>query len=297
MRYLIILIYTTLWVLNSNAQEFGTHWISHPLPNDSAEVLFRRSYNFKDYPIQAFIDITSTGDYKLYINERNVTASLKFDGVKDGTLLCRTIDITRYIQKGNNIFAIWYAPEGKSTQGRQLSLDFRGWNQDSTAFYYQADGSWLCQQIRSCSIGKSERFDARVNIKDWKTEEYQIHSGWLHPTGSYATLPLPIKEYRVFQAENKLARILHPVATYSDSLGYHIGFGRPFRGTIRLTLRNAKKGDQLYFNGYQYTCNGKLDEQALFRFKFQRQRFYTLTWNGRFRKSDIVNIEGLEISE
>ena len=26
MRYFTILIFTTLWVLNSYAQEFGTHW-------------------------------------------------------------------------------------------------------------------------------------------------------------------------------------------------------------------------------------------------------------------------------
>ena len=30
MRYFTILIFTTLWVLNSYAQEFGTHWVSYP---------------------------------------------------------------------------------------------------------------------------------------------------------------------------------------------------------------------------------------------------------------------------
>ena len=44
MRYITTLIISILWVLSSHAQEFGTHWISYPLPNDSSEVWFRQSY-------------------------------------------------------------------------------------------------------------------------------------------------------------------------------------------------------------------------------------------------------------
>ena len=43
MRYFTILIFTTLWVLNSYAQEFGTHWVSYPFPNDSSEILYGKS--------------------------------------------------------------------------------------------------------------------------------------------------------------------------------------------------------------------------------------------------------------
>ena len=108
---------------------------------------------------------------------------------------------------------------------------------------------------------------------------------------------LPIEEFKVCQAENKLEKVLKPIRTYNDSIGYNIDFGRPFHGTIRITIREAHRGEKLNINGFQYVCNGELDEQAFFRFKFQNQRIYTLTWNGRFKKSNIVNIEGLEISE
>ena len=77
MRYITTLIISILWVLSSQAQEFGTHWISYPLPNDSSEVWFRQSYIMNECPTQAFMNIASTGNYKLYINERNVTGSLK----------------------------------------------------------------------------------------------------------------------------------------------------------------------------------------------------------------------------
>lgn len=98
MRYITTLIISILWVLSSHAQEFGTHWISYPLPNDSSEVWFRQSYIMDERPTQAFMNIASTGNYKLYINERNVTGSLKFDGIKDSILLNRTIDVTRFLK-------------------------------------------------------------------------------------------------------------------------------------------------------------------------------------------------------
>ena len=53
MRYLATLIFSILWVLSSSAQDFGTHWISYPLPSDSAEVLFRQSYLMEGRPLQA----------------------------------------------------------------------------------------------------------------------------------------------------------------------------------------------------------------------------------------------------
>ena len=313
MRYLTTLIFSILWVLSSHAQEFGTHWISYPLPSDSAEVLFRQRYLLEGRPLQASLSIASTGSYRLYVNERNVTRSVKFDGIKDSTLLNRTIDITKYLRSGENVIAVWYSPEGKPSHGKQLSLEFYGWNQDTTSFYHQTDGKWYCRQLRDCSHGAIERFDGRTNTQAWKSEEYEPY-GWIHPTGSMDSAESEdkpdgqprqedkgykeYKDYKVFKAENTLYNVLEPVCTFTDSLGgYNIDFGRPFHGTIRLTLRDAHRGAKLHINGYQYICNGELDEQAFFRFKFQNRRIYTITWNGRFKKSDIVNIEGLEISE
>lgn len=298
MRLINTLILTILWVLNSNAQEFGTHWISYPLPNDSSEVWFRKSYKFSSQPIQAFLSIASTGNYKLYINERNVTGSLLFEGQKEDIMENHTLDVTRYLKSGNNVIAIWYAPMGEPSFGKQISAELYGWRQDSIPFYYPSNGSWLTYQPQGCSHGEDEQFDGRTDVLSWKSTDDFHSQGWIHPTGSYGLdQMLTSQENRVFKSENKLRQVLSPVYQHSDSAGYHIDFGRPFRGTIRLTLRNAHKGDNLFINGYQYTCNGELDEQAFLRFKFQSERIYTLTWSSRFKKSYIVNVEGLEIEE
>ena len=184
MRYLATLIFSILWVLSSSAQDFGTHWISYPLPSDSAEVLFRQSYLMEGRPLQASLSIASTGSYRLYVNERNVTRSLKFDGIKGDALLNRTFDITKYLRNGENVIAVWYSPEGRPSYGKQLSLEFYGWNRDTTSFYHKADEKWFCRQLRDCSHGIIERFDGRHNMLAWKSEEYRPY-GWVHPSATW----------------------------------------------------------------------------------------------------------------
>ena len=78
MRYITSLIFSLLWVLSSNAQEFGTHWISYPLPDESAEVWFRKNYVMPHRPLQAFANVASTGDYNINIKEKKITRTKKF---------------------------------------------------------------------------------------------------------------------------------------------------------------------------------------------------------------------------
>ena len=50
MKRIETFILAMLWVLNSNAHEFSTHWISYPTPNDSSEVLFCHVFLHKGNP-------------------------------------------------------------------------------------------------------------------------------------------------------------------------------------------------------------------------------------------------------
>ena len=98
MRYFTILIFTTLWVLNSYAQEFGTHWVSYPFPNDSSEILYRKIYHLDQKPLKAEINIASGGNTRLYINERNATPSIFNEGARDSILLMQTWNFMAGIQ-------------------------------------------------------------------------------------------------------------------------------------------------------------------------------------------------------
>ncbi len=298
MRFILTAILSLLWVLNSFSQEFGTHWVSYPLPDDSTEVLYRKIYHLPAKPLMAKISMASTGNTRLYINERNVTGSIFYEGMRDSTVCIRTFDVTRYLKKGENIIAVWYAPGQTPQKSKQLSLDFYGWNTDTIPFYHKADETWSCKLLKECSLNEKETFDNRKYTNDWKSAEFHS-AGWQKPTGGFRShTTLPIKKQQILtETGNKLAMVLHPISEYSDSLGYHLDFGRPFRGTIRLTIRDAHKGSTININGNLYTCSGEMDEQAFYRFHTEIQREFIINWGKGFKKNCIVNIEGLEISE
>lgn len=107
--------------------------------------------------------------------------------------------------------------------------------------------------------------------------------------GIYTTLPT----YHAY--DNRLRHVLLPIAEYEDSLGLHYDFDRFFQGSVRITLREAKKGERLEINGLVYICSGEMDEQAFRRLSTSQQKTITIKGDRHFRKSQIQKIEGLEI--
>lgn len=295
MRFTTTLLFSLFWVLSSYAQEFGTHWVSYPFYNDSTEVLFRKVYRLNDTPQEAYISMASCGNVRLYVNERNVTGSIIYEGTKDNAIIGHTFNITPLLHKGDNVIAIWYAPKTGESTSKQLSLDFYGNSTDSLSFYHKADGTWWCKKLTDCCYGEKEKFDNRKYNNEWKAADYHS-SNWIHPTGaSTYDKTYPLINQTPLQCKNKLTSLLTPIETYQDSLGYHVDFERPFRGTIRLTIRGAHKGSSVYINGNEYICSGEMDEQAFYRFHLEWQHSFTINWGEGFKHSCITNIEGLEI--
>lgn len=296
MKRLIIYFILLHWVLNSFGQEFGTHWISYPFPNDSSEVFFRHTYITKERPQQASISIICTGKFKLYINERNISRSLMINSMDKDTLLTQTFNISQYLRADSNIIAVWYAPSKGTSFGKQLSLDYYGIDSKGKPFYHKADGEWSCQLVPGCYINDDkEAFNAKAFNKDWNSTAY-TPTTWLHPTGSFSNNSMSLKERIPYPPQYRLSKIIHPVNTYTDSSGYHIDFGRPFFGFIRVTFRGTKRGTPININDYHYICNGEMDEQAFCRFRFKHQRTYLLSGSKDFKQKMITNIEGLELT-
>ncbi len=241
--------------------------------------------------------MASGGNTRLYINERNATPSIFNEGARDSILLMQTIDISRYLKKGENIIAVWYAPGRIRNKSKQLSLELHGWYTDSVPFYHKADETWWCKPLKGCSYNEKEHFDNRIYNTEWKSAEYQS-AGWVHPTGAFKDSTNYIfVDQLPYLTQNKLQMVLEPYQEEFDHQGCRIDFGRPFRGTIRLTIRNASKGTTLHINGNQYVCSGEMDEQAYYRIHAEHQKDFVITWDKGFRRSNITNIEGLEISE
>ena len=307
-RRITCMLFTLLWVLNSQSQEFGTHWITHPNRNDSSEVLFRHTYTTLQRPLQAFITFASIGHCKVYINERNISREIFYENKTAQGILLHTFDVTRYLRPDSNTIAVWYAPCPQAQVytptaiNKQLSLEYYGTKPDSTAFYHQADDTWTCSilegsRISTDSTGHAmEVFDNHSYDHSWKATEQPMkngekpmRSGMLKAEHTYTTLPaFPYKG-------NFLKNVLSPISIYSDSLGTHFEFERTFRGSARITLRGAKKGERLEINGLLYICSGEMDEQAFRRLTTSRQKTITIKGDRYFDKSQIQKVEGLEI--
>lgn len=295
MNRIIVYFLAILWALNSYGQEFGTHWIAYPLPNDSSEVLFRNTYVTQTFPQQAYIHISSTGKFKLYVNEKNVSKSLMIDGMSNDTLISQTIDVRQYLRADSNTIAVWYAPGKYSSEGKQLSLEYYGVNAKGKLFYHKADGKWWCKLVVNSYVkGNQESFSAQTFVKSWNSTEYKPQN-WLHPTGAFSVKSFMQKESIGFPTPYRLSRIIRPIRAHADSAGYHIDFGRRFYGTIRLTLRGVKRGTVININDFRYICNGESDEQAFPRFGFKYQRIFNVPENDNFKTKYITNVEGMEI--
>ena len=83
--------------------------------------------------------------------------------------------------------------------------------------------------------------------------------------------------FRNITIENNAARLGQAVALHTQG--------------DRLTFVNCR------ILGNQYVCSGEMDEQAYYRIHAEHQKDFVITWDKGFRRSNITNIEGLEISE
>ncbi len=305
MRRFCTLYLIIFWVLNSFAQEFGTHWISCPAANDSSQVLFYGSCQWNAVPRRAFVSFASTGMVKVYVNERNVSGDIFFANGKDGVVELHTFDVTRYLVPGANAFAVWYAPRRDMPVGKQLSFQLYGTDKDGKPFFEMADKTWRCTVPDGClSYAGSEEADSIAETfcsagfgNNWKAADYdhslwQKACTWYDEKGRDVNTALP----QFPLEERRLKTILLPVSDYEDSLGVHYGFARPFHGMVRLTLRGAVNGERIVADGMSYVCSGEMDEQLFRRFTTGSVYWITVSGGESFRRSQIQKVEGLELS-
>lgn len=292
--FLLLSLHCTVPVL---AQEFGCHWICSPDPDDSAQIQFRRVYFSYSKPKQASLTIISTGRFQVYVNERNITGDILLPPTNSTNHLINalTFDITRFLEPKKNIIAVWYSPQEDIHSDKQLSLSYYGETAWGTRFCYYTDNTWDCRPTGMYTLpGNREYVNGENENPEWKGEG----TGYLKWEKAKASSDTTEYAYHIessFYPSQKITHTLYPVCTYSDSLGYHIDFGRDFNGWIRLTIREAHPGEKIHIGGLTYICNGQMDEQACRRFSLERQKTITISGDKNFKTSQLRSIEGLEI--
>ena len=296
MRYLLIAILYMFTSSVATAQEYSLHWISSPVPDSTSQLWFRKQIVCGKRPKKAYVCICTTGYADLYVNGRNASRFVMTPCREpySSHTASATHDISRFIHSDTITLAVWYSPSFPHPTKRQISVICYGTYTDGTPFAWFSDRSWLCRQSPAILNAKGgETIDGRQDTRLWKSDKDYSPALW---TGCESTEPSAVEWTE--QKEDRVAKIAE-VMEYryfdieKDTITYD--FGNGFYGWLRLTLRNATKGEKICFGNMEYICNGKLDEQACMRFTTEYIRKPSIYGDRRFRPKHITNAEGINI--
>ena len=94
-----------------------------------------------------------------------------------------------------------------------------------------------------------------------------------------------------------MAHVLRP--RYFDIEGNRVAyeFGTGFYGFVRLTLRDARRGERIRIGDVEYICSGKTDEQACARFVPAVLRRVIVEGDADFSPSQIQRVEGIGLAD
>lgn len=131
----------------ATAGDFGCRWMSHPAPDDTSHVWFRRTLVIEeqDMPRTAYIHVATTGRFVLYVNGRNVSTALFTPDrtPSDTTVMAISYDVRRFLRPDSNAIALLYCPSTRTR--RQVSVSFYGIAADSSHFATNDTDGWLCR--------------------------------------------------------------------------------------------------------------------------------------------------------
>ncbi|MGM9705562.1 MAG: alpha-L-rhamnosidase N-terminal domain-containing protein [Prevotella sp.] len=297
----IIIIATILLTFgpSAGAQQFGLSWISHPVPDCISQIWFRQTFTQEEKPEQIDITVASTGYFELFVNERNVStdvmAPLRAPG--DNEAIAVTYDITRFVRQGENTLAVWYSPATVHADSLQLAAMCYGRYADGRRFAFHTDGGWLCHKANACiNADGGEDIDATAFDQSWNGDIADM-ALWLPTTEHQGRPDDSARERKTNYRATKTTHLSRQkyFDIEGDSVTYT--FETAFRGLIRVTLRDAKRGSRISVGNIRYTCSGESDEQIIQRFTTTDTRKLILTGDKSFKPEQVYKVEALSLGE
>ena len=285
-----------LWLANLSAQTFVGHWIGMPQPDSLSHVWFRQTYVEQGLPRLAQVTVASPGFYKLYVNECNVGMAPFYPPRPQGgdSLLAMTFDVSAYLRADTNVIALCYAPVYPHVDSCQVSVAFYGHDAAGVAFCRVSDADWLCRRANSrWTPDGGEWIDGRRHDASWKAPAFDA-ALWVGADER------KMDDGRVVAHVSPASAVLRHTHTAGyryfdrDSSGVAYEFGPGFHGMLRLTLREARRGEHVRYDGLEYICNGSLDEQMVPVFRLADYRRVYVTGDRRFRVGQITAVEALQ---
>jgi len=291
--------------------DWVAYWLSAPAPEPDAlepqpAPFFRKAFTLQKPIAQARVYITGLGYYELYLNGSKVGDHLLDPAFTryDRRVLYVTYDVTKYLQRGENAIGIivgngWYnmhtravwdfdkAPwRDRPSTLCQLEVRFT----DGSVKTIATDNTWkfATGPIRFDSIRNGEVYDARLELPDWSSPQFddrqwlfaQVVSG---PKGKLTAQMLP---------PIKITKTLAPVKLTEPKDGIYVfDIGQNIAGFAQLRTRGPRGTKVTLKYAERLNPDGTVDQKEIGKFIKSGQPqtdFYTLkgqgieTWRPRF---------------
>lgn len=310
----------------ATAGDFGCRWMSHPAPDDTSHVWFRRTLVIEeqDMPRTAYIHVATTGRFVLYVNGRNVSTALFTPDrtPNDTTVMAISYDVHRFLRPDSNTIALLYCPSTRTR--RQVSVSFYGIAADSSHFATNDTDGWLCRHADTWQTHDGGEAmnrntypyrwtDTDQPLALWQAVE-QISTPHHHNTTppqhlnttpsqhNTTSTPIsaedicgysPVRINPLVDNAAHMRRIYTPLFTEqsADTLIVHLVPNE--RHLIRVTLRGCRRGERISIGNLHYVCTGEIDEQAFARFTPTSSNTIIITGDSHFQSEQVQEVESI----
>ena len=317
---------TTAAASTATAGDFGCRWMSHPAPDDTSHVWFRRTFVIEeqDIPRTAYIHVATTGRFVLYVNGRNVSTALFTPDrtPNDTTVMAISYDVRRFLRPDSNTIALLYCPSTRTR--RQVSVSFYGIAADSSHFATNDTDGWLCRHADTWQTHDGGEAmnrntypyrwtDTDQPLALWQAVEQISTSQHLNTTPSqhhttttsqHLNISTPISAEDIcgyspvhinplVDNAAHMRRIYTPLFTEqsADTLIVHLVPNE--RHLIRVTLRGCRRGERISIGNLHYVCTGEIDEQAFARFTPTSSNTIIITGDSHFQSEQVQEVESI----
>ena len=180
-----------------NDSDWKGDWIHKLDQKKTDHNWYRKTFKLKAKASSAFIYVSSFGYHELYVNGKKVTDNVMnpVSSYMKKRIPYLTYDIADFLNKGNNVIAIWHAAGwarwDRITEYRNPPFVFKAQANISTKkeqFILGTDNTWKCKNSHSSYYGDwdildfgGETIDDRLKEDDWNTVPYN-DSNWVNAT-------------------------------------------------------------------------------------------------------------------
>lgn len=288
-------------------------FIHHTGAREGQEVWFHSNFDVKSLPDSAFLTLETGGYVLAYINGRVVGTQRIWPyrpvvdintGQKQAGVASQAINVTHMLRIGRNALTVWYAPcidmkllretpdtltaESTTFPMYQLSAMLIAKKGLKTDTLSTSNSNWLCKIAPATMTLFGEDYNAAEYDAKWKNNVLAITPEWVKPEKAW------YEKAKWNSVEDKGQYACNTItAKLNEKTDSMLTYYFPYHATgqLRVTIRGARKNQEIDINGMRYVCTGETDEQMFTRFSTISTDVVEIQKVGKDKLPNIQNLE------